>query len=54
MEFFYGAPWRIKKKEDDNFIYECMYDDDPNSTCGEEIVECEHLVHISILTVECI
>ena len=26
-----------------------MYDDDPGSTCGEEMAECEHRVHISIV-----
>ena len=55
MEFFFGAPWHIKKNEDVSIIYECAYDDDdPGSTCGGVMVECEHRVHISILPTKCV
>ena len=54
MEFFFGAPWHIKKNEDDSIIYECAYDDDPSSTCGGVMVECGHRVHISILPTKCV
>ena len=40
MEFFFGAPWHIKKKKDDSIIYEWTYDDDPSSTCRRAMVEC--------------
>ena len=54
MEFFCGSPWHIKKNENANIIYECVYDDDPDSTCGGEMAKCENRVHMSISAMKCV
>ena len=44
----------IYRKKKMIVLFMNAYDDDPNRTCGREMVECEHRVHISILPMKCV